>query len=115
MPIQMPDGWYDYTHGYQNANDRVEYERTVSQDPVEVAKISAALTTADPSVPNMEIQDALSVHGTPPTQGYDRTPLGVDACFGGQTAPNVNDYAPTNFSGRQSQFQGTGLPSMPAW
>jgi hypothetical protein len=115
MPIQFPDGVYDRTHTWQNANDRVEYERTVSQDPIETAKIMAALELADPSTPNAEIQEAMTVSWTPPTQGYDRTPLTVADCFGGKPGAHTDDYAPSNFSGRKGEFQGSSVPSMPAW
>lgn len=115
MPLSFPDGVYDYTHTWQNASDRVAWERTISQDPVETAKILAALQIADPATPDDEIRAAMTVQGVPPTQGYDRTPITVDQCFGDQLAPNVNDYSPTNFSGKKGEYQGSGLPSMPPW
>lgn len=116
MPVQFPDGVYDYTHTWQNENDRVAWERSISQDPVETAKILAALQTADPATPNIEIQLAMTSPVTAERDMViDRTPIGVDDCFGGQLDSHVNDFSPSNFSGRKGEFSGTGLPSMPAW
>lgn len=111
MPIQFPDGVYDRTHTWQNANDRVEYERTVSQDPVETAKIMQALVTADPSTPDLAIQASMTAGPAVPVA--PREPLTVMECFG--RGLSTGDYAPTNFSGKQGQFSGSSVPSMPPW
>jgi hypothetical protein len=112
VPIQFPDGVYDRTHTWQNANDRVEYERTVSQDPIETAKIMSALATADPSMPDAVIQESMTALPSVPLAPSE--PVTVMECFG-RDLGHVNDYAPTNFSGKQSQFSGSSIPSMPSW
>ena len=114
MPIQFPDGVYDRTHAWQNASDRVDYERTVSQDPIETAKIMSALVTADPSTPDAVIQESMTA--PPAIQLSPREPLTVMGCFGPDPGQgHINDTAPTNFSGRKGEFQGSSVPSMPPW
>jgi hypothetical protein len=109
-PIQYPDGNLDHTHTWQNASDRVSAERSFVLDPVEQGKIQQALATADPAMPNLVIQMNMT-SGT--TVVIDPTePLTVAQCFT-RDLGHVNDYAPTNFSGKLSEFQGSSIPSMP--
>ncbi len=115
MPVQFPDGVYDHSHTWQNANDRVAYQRSFTMDPVEAAKITSALELASPQTPDAVIQAQMTVSGVPPTQGYDRSVLTVEDCFDPPPGEHVNDYSPSNFSGRIGEFQGSGLPSLPAW
>lgn len=113
-PIQLPDGVYDHSHTWQNTNDRVSYERSFKQDPVEVAKIGVALQFADPNTPEVLIQERLTVPGVPPRFGYRDTAFTIDDMFS-RNLGHVNDFAPTNFSGQQGSFSGTSTPAVPAW
>lgn len=111
-PIQLPDGRYDSTHTWQNANDRVSSERSFRLDPIERAKIAQALATADPATPNLAIQENMTAGPAVPLPPSE--PITVMQCFS-RDLGHVSDYAPTNFSGRVSDFSGTSTPSMPAW
>ncbi len=112
VPIQFPDGWYDRTHTWQNASDRVDAERAFALDPVERRKIDAALATADPAVPGWAIQGWSEAQPVPPAEPTE--PLTVMQCFAPDLG-HVSDFAPTNFSGRRSEWQGSSIPSMPPW
>jgi hypothetical protein len=116
LPIQLPDTVYDNTHTWQNANDRVSFQRSFSLDPGEAAKSVAALTYADPAVPNEYIRETLTAPITAERDMVvDRTPPGAMEMFGPAPGGHANDFGPTNFSGKQSPFSGTGTPAMPAW
>jgi hypothetical protein len=113
-PVQFPDGQYDFTHTWQNANDRVSYERTFKLDPVEQGKIAVALGTADPATPEAQITANLTVPGVPPRFGYRDTPFTIGDMFT-RNLGHMNDFAPTNFSGQLGEFSGSSTPATPAW
>lgn len=110
-PIQLPDGIYDNTHTWMNASDRVSYERAFVLDPVEQGKIEQALVTADPAMPNQMIQ--MNMEAAPSVFApATHEPITVEDCFS-RDLGHINDYAPTNFSGKLSEFSGSSVPSMP--
>lgn len=116
FPVQFPETVYDNTHTWQNANDRVAYQRSFSLDPVEAAKCVQALTMADPSVPEEFIRESMTAPVVDSRLAQlHQPPITVLDCFGPNPGGHLNDFAPTNFSGKQSQFEGTGVPSLPAW
>lgn len=112
-PIQLPDGVYDRTHPWQNANDRVEWERTLGKDPVTAAKISSALIAADPATPDDLIRASTTALPVAPLSPNE--PLQVMDCFGPNPGDYTHDYAPTNFSGGVGEYSGSSVPSMPSW
>ena len=114
VPVQGPDGQYDFSHTWQNSNDEVEASRTFRLDPVEQQKIGVALATANPAMPEAQIVANLTVPGVPPRFGLQGTPTTVDEMFA-RNLGHINDFAPTNFSGTQGEFSGTSTPAIPAW
>lgn len=113
-PVQFPDGNYDTSHMWQNTDDRVSYERAFQQDPVEQRKIAQALATADPGTPQDAITALMTVPGVPPRFGYRDEAFTIGDMFS-RSLGHVNDFPPTNFSGRVSEFSGTSTPSIPPW
>lgn len=113
MPVQFPDGVYDYTHTWQNSTDRAAWEASIHQDPVTAAKISSALITADPATPDALIRDSMTALPTP--QLAPSEPITVMECFGPNPGEHARDFAPTNFSGGIGEFSGSSVPSMPPW
>jgi hypothetical protein len=113
-PVQLPDGRYDTTHTWQNANDRVSAQRSFSQDPVERQKIEVALACASPSMPEAQIAANLSVPGPPERFGRWNDTLTIWDMFS-RDLGHANDFPPSNFSGSQGQFSGTSTPALPSW
>lgn len=113
-PIQLPDSVYDRSHVWQNASDRVSYERTFQQDPIERGKIVVALDTANPEFPEQVIRERLATPPIQPRFGIPQGPPDIDELFS-RNLGHVQDFAPTNFSGQQGGFSGTATPAVPPW
>jgi hypothetical protein len=107
---QTPDGNLDSTHTWNNSTDRVSWERAFQQGTVADQQMAVALMCADPNTPEDVIRDQLTTEYIPPRTGYDRTVVGIDACF---TGPPVVNSTLINYSGREDDTARTaGRPSM---
>jgi hypothetical protein len=96
---QTPDGNLDQTHTWNNSTDRVAWQRAFQVGTVAEQKMAVCLMAADPNTPEDYIRDQLTVDNMPPRTGYDRTVVGIDACF---TGPPVVSNTLIDYSGRES-------------
>lgn len=108
MPYQLASSQLDDTHTWQNANDRISYERAFTEGDAAQKRCAVALMTADRSTPESFIRSILTVSGVPPRYGYSDEPLTLDAVFGGGLpSPHINDAAPTDYSGTNAGYTGS--------
>ncbi len=118
MGYRIPNTVYDsgVNAQWQNANDRVAYQRAFNEGDGEQKRIAQALLTANPLTANIEIQHNMTTQGFPPRFGYDDTPLTLPQVLGDELDPNnVDRRAWNDFSGTDSSYSGTDLPSLPIW
>ncbi len=118
MGYRLPDTIYDsgVNAQWQNANDRVAYQRAFNEGNGEQKRIAQALLTANPQTANIEIQRNMNVPNMPSRFGYDDTPLTLPQVLGGEMDPNnVDQRAWNDFSGSDSSYSGTDIPSLPIW
>ena len=107
---QTPDGNLDHTHTWINANDRVAWQRAFQMGTAAEQLMAMALVAADPNTPEDVIRDQLTTETMPPRTGYDRTVVGIDACF---TGPPVVSNTLIDYSGRVDDTGRTaGRPSL---
>src|ERR1017187_6431248 len=107
---QTPDGNLDHTHTWINANDRVAWQRAFDIGSDAEKLMAVALLCGSPDTPEDVIRDQLTTETMPPRTGYDRTVVGIDACF---TGPGVANDTLINYSGRVDDTGRTaGRPSM---
>jgi hypothetical protein len=120
MPVLLPETIYDIDANYhwQNANDRVAYEREMFGGTYEERTAAQALMTANPQTPNAEITANLDHPFIPAKYGYDTDQITIDDILAGPLTQNrghVADYHTTDFSGRVSGRDCTEIPSLPLW
>ena len=107
---QTPDGNLDSTHTWNNSTDRASWERAFQVGTVAEQLMAMALVAADPNTPEDVIRDQLTTETIPPRTGYDRTVVGIDACF---TGPPVVNNTLIDYSGRVDDTGRTaGRPSL---
>jgi hypothetical protein len=108
--MEMPNSIYDDTHTWQNANDRVEYERAFTEGNQSRRKEAMALITADRNTPEEMIRERLTIPGTPPRFGYEKNdaPTLDDVLM--VTPPDPGTY-PTDFSGSYGEYSGSSVPT----
>ena len=107
---QTPDGNLDSTHTWNNSTDRASWERAFQVGTVAEQLMAMALVAADPNTPEDVIRDQLTTETIPPRTGYDRTTIGIDACF---TGPEVANNTLIDYSGRvDDSGQTAGRPSL---
>lgn len=109
--MDMPNGIYDDTHTWQNANDRVEWERSFAEGNQARRKEALALITADRETPEELIRERLTIPGMPPRFGFQDG-----------SAPTINDVLvvsppdpgtyPTDFSGSNGEYSGSSTPTL---
>lgn len=111
------NGQYDYTQPwYNNANDRVMWERAFQQNSQEAQLQVQALFLADPLTPNKVIRGTLTANPVVPQFGVDKhSPTLDDVLDGNYSSGNLYDSAPTDFSGTQAGMDATSRPSVPYW
>lgn len=115
-----PQTIYDQTHTWQNANDRVAWQRTIAEGSPEEQKMARDLMNADPGTPSSYIANTMTAFRIPPRYGYDTTPptiydvieLSSDDNI---SDPHASDYMMTDFSGSKARREGSEIPSMPMW
>lgn len=115
MVYVLPDAALDHSHQWQNAQDRVEWQRAFGEPDAQRQMMAQAMLCANPLTPEQMIQDNLTVHDVPPREGY---PAGsaptIDDIFGGGLPdPHLHDAPPTGFGGTNGEYSGTDYPSMP--
>lgn len=111
------NGQYDYTQPwYNNANDRVSYERAFQQ-PDRAKQLEAqALMCALPTTPNEYIREQMTAPMyTPQFGAMAVTSPTLDDVLDGNIsgAGNLNDRAPTDFSGTNGEINSSSVPSLP--
>lgn len=111
MPVVpvFPDGMYDHSHAWQNANDRVAWERTWKTGTDGQRKMAQAALTADPAMPAEMIRANMT---TPVTiQAGTKTSPTIDDVLNvgpsGYNPGHLYDRAPTDFSGTPAGMQGS--------
>ena len=105
-----PDGRLDTHPNWQNSTDRASYQRAFQVGTVAERLMAMALVAADPNTPEDVIRDQLTTETMPPRTGYDRTVVGIDACF---TGPGVVNDTLIDYSGRVDDTGRTaGRPSL---
>ena len=116
MVYRIPDTVYDsgVNAQWQNANDRVAYQRAFDQGDRQTQKIAQALMVANPLTPNLEIQVNMNQPDVPARFGYDDTPATINRVLASEFDVNhVNDKAWNDFSGSNGEYSGTEVPSLP--
>jgi hypothetical protein len=114
----FPDGQYDFTKPpfYQNATDRVQYERTFQQGTREEMLEAQALINAQATTQSWEIHAQFDA---PPPAMFGATSQQptLDDIYGGNytQSGHLNDRAPTDFSGTTAGQEATSIPSIPYW
>jgi hypothetical protein len=116
MPYRIPDTVYDsgVNAYWTNANDRVSYQRAFNEGNGEQKRIAQALLTANPQTANIEIQRNMNVPNLPSRFGYDDTPLTLPEVLGNENSLS-SMHSWNDFSGKDSSYSGTDLPSLPIW
>ena|SRR5579862_9670084 len=116
MPYRIPDTTYDagLTYAWQNANDRVSYQRAFNEGDGEQKRIAQALLTANPQTANIEIVQNMNIPNLPSRFGYDDTPLTLEQVLENEMDRN-NTHLWNDFSGKDSSYSGTDTPSLPQW
>lgn len=111
------DGYYAYRAPYwNNASDRVAYERIFAQGSFEDRQIAQAMITQNPLTPNSEIAEKMTVHTVPPKFGYNDTEITInDVVQNDFTDDHLFDRHTTEFSDRRSGVESTTIPSLPNW
>jgi hypothetical protein len=116
MQPQLADTRYNYTSPwYNNANDRVAWERAFLQGDFEDRQMAQAMITQNPSTPNAEIRTKMTVSGTPSRFGYNDTQKSITDVLEVEPDPHINDMHTTDFSGTTSGKIASSIPSLPLW
>lgn len=120
MSYRIPDAVYDagLTYAWQNANDRVSFQRAFDEGGVQDKKMSQALITASPVTSNVEIQVNMNTPEIPPRFGYDDEPLTIQRVLGDELyneGSRVNTRVWNDYSDVNSEINSSSLPSIPVW
>lgn len=112
-----PDGQYEHGAAWNNANDRVMWERTFSIGTDEARKIAQAMITQNMATSDDEIRAKLSVPPPPaPLPGMTVAPTLDDVLnIGPKADPVLNSRKMTDFSGTSGSMSGTSGPGLSAW
>jgi hypothetical protein len=119
MPVPVfPDGEYDHSHAWQNASDRVSWERTFATGTEGARRMAQAMITANPATPADEIR--LKMTGLPPEAPSDPVKVSptLEDVLGTRPQPDYGhmyDRAPTDFSGSPAGYSGSSRSSLPGW
>lgn len=113
MPVQLADTLYDDTHTWQNANDRVAYQRAFeAADTNTDRKIAQALLTANPLTSNIEIQVNMNQPPIPKRLGIGVEPPTIIDILNNDLdrSEPVNTSLWNDFSGSNGSYEGTERP-----
>ena len=118
--MQVADSIYDYTKPWwNNANDRVMYERSFQQGTREQQLEAIALICADATTRNREIRQELSAPMRTPIYGaMNMSPTIDDIVSLRKNDPcsqsgHLRDVQPTDFSGTPAGQEASSFPSIP--
>lgn len=109
------NGQYDNTQAWNNDNDRVMWERAFTQGARQVQLEAQALMCADPATPNDFIRNQMTAPDAPPLFGAMAmtSPTIEDILAGSYSnSGNLNDRAPTDFSGTNAGIGSSSFPSI---
>ena len=111
------DGVYDRTQPWwNNANDRVMWERSFNEGPRQQTLESSALMLSDPLTRNRFIRQQMTANPEVPLYGAMKmTPTIDDVLAGNFSSGTLNDRAPTDFSGTTAGVESSSIPSLPYW
>lgn len=111
-----PDGDYEHGATWQNANDRVEWQRTFATGPGEAREMATAMITANPATSKDEIRANMTAQII--TQRGMATQPTLDDVLGvgaqGYDPGHLYDRAPTDFSGSPAGTMASSRPSLDA-
>jgi hypothetical protein len=111
MSTEINSSIYDDTHTWQNANDRVSWERAFTEGNQARRKEALALVLADRATTDQEIRDQLIIKGTPPRQGYEKNDAPTLDEVLITPPPDPGTY-PTDFSGSNGEYSGSSTPTL---
>lgn len=116
MGYRIPDTIYDsgVNAFWVNTNDRVAYQRAFNEGGNEQKRISQAMIVANPLTTNKEIAGNMNKPNVPSRFGYDDQEIGITDILSNEMDRN-NVHAWNDFSGRDSSYSGTDIPSLPIW
>jgi hypothetical protein len=111
---ELRDSRYDYTHPWwQNANDRVWYERAFYAGTFEERQIAQAALSSDPLTPNSLIRSKNKNAGfIPPKYGYRDSQFSIEDILDTDDRGHLEDAHSTDFSGRLSNIESTSRPGI---
>lgn len=120
MGYRLPNTVYDagLTYAWQNASDRVSFERAFNEGTVQDQKMSQALIVASPLTANVEIQYNMNRPKLPPREGYDTEPLTIEKVLGNdlvEEGSQVNTRVWNDYSDVNAEINSTSLPSVTVW
>lgn len=108
MPYEIASTIYDNTHTWQNAQDRVAFQRAFATGTLAERRMAQAALTANPLTPEAEIREQMTVASVPPRYGYRDEALTIDDVFGaGIPRPNIDDKPPSDYSGGNGSYTGS--------
>lgn len=111
----LPDTRYDYTHPWwNNANDRVAYQRAFEAGTFEERQIAQAMLSQNPETPDAEIRSKnKNAAYIPPRFGYNNTEITIkDILDNDLERGHLEDAHSTDFSGRLSNTEATSRPGI---
>lgn len=108
MPYSIADSILDRTHTWQNAQDRVAFQRAFATGTLAERRMAQAALTANPLTPEAEIREQMTVPGVPSRYGYPDEALTIDDVFGGGLPrPDIDDKPPSDYSGGNGSYTGS--------
>lgn len=119
--MQVADGIYDRSHTWQNANDRVEWERSFTTGSGPTRAMASAMIAANPLTSADEIRAVMTAPPMPAPSGLVKVSPTLDDVLNtgpmGYTTPgsHLYDSAPTDFTGSQGAREGSSIPSLSAY
>jgi len=108
MPYSVASSILDNTHTWQNAEDRVAFQRAFSSGTLAERRMAQAALSANPLTPESEIRDQMIVTSVPPRYGYPDEALSIDDVFGGGIpSPYIDVRGPNDYSGGNGSYTGS--------
>jgi len=112
----LPDTRYDYTHPWwQNANDRVAYERAFALGDFEERQVAQAMLSSNPSVPDAVIRAGNANAARVPSRfGYNMEEISISDILdnGARINSHIDDSHTTDFTGRNAETNGSSRPGI---
>lgn len=113
----LPDTLYDDSHCWQNANDRVMFQREFSEPDPARRKIAQAMIASNPLTQGSEIEANMTAR--PSSNGGSHHVLTVDDMFtgdlNGAKPRNMNDFTGTAWGNEGPSSHSDSYPSQRPW